>query len=235
MNWTLIRSFWLQRLRSPVRMILLAMVVTFAAGRTAMFPMGWQLGVNDAWTAAAILGFGMISQDVSSGAAQLILVRPVRRVEYLLSRCAAVLLGAMVVLALQLGIDVAIATARGMAPAASDVLPNALMAISWVVGVTAIIALLTSVARGLGDLGLYAMFLVSLGFFGFAGQVGRLEWAKWIATGLGWIVNVGLSTEDFADAGPAMWKGLLRLAITVVACLALGYAALRRRELTYSS
>jgi ABC-type transport system involved in multi-copper enzyme maturation permease subunit len=234
-NWTLIGSFWLQRSRSPVRMILLAMVVTFAAGRTAMLPMAWQLGVNDAWTVAAILGFGMISQDVSSGAAQLILVRPVRRVEYLLSRCMAVLLGAMMVLGLQLGIALVIATARGIAPLASDILANALMAMSWIVGVTAIIALLTSVARGLGDLGLYAMILAATGFFGFAGQVARLEWAKWIATALGWFVNVGISTEDFAAAGPEMWKGLLQLAITAVACFAMGYAALRRRELTYSN
>ena len=215
-------------------MVMLLMVVAFAVGRALLLPGLWPTVTGDAFFITAIIAFGMISQEVSSGAAQMILVRPVGRLEYVMSLYVATCVAALAVSLAELGMVATIANLRGLPTDGQLFLFSALEIVAKVVSTAAVVTLLSSMARGLADLGIYALIVVSDSLFNFLATFGHQVWAKWIKVGLGWLLTTGITSGQLRAGGSELGKAVARLAVTVVGCVALGHLAVRRRELTYS-
>lgn len=234
MNWGLARAFWMHRIRSRMRMGLILLAVVTGLLRVAMVPGTWPALPWDAVYITMLLGFGMISQDVSSGAAQMILVRPVTRFEYLFSRYIATCLGALAVVFVEATATVAIAGYRGAPLGGGYVLAAYLSVTSKVISFAAVVVLLSGMSRGLGDVASYAALLITTVFMNFLDTVARQPWAGRIQDVLEALVTPGFEIQQLIMGGATLWQPALQLVAIIVGCFALGYLLFRRRELTYS-
>ena len=234
MNVTLIVAFWRQRLASPIRAVILAlMVLVPPALISAIRGLGLsQLG--DAIPLAMVLAVGMIGQDVSSGVLQLIFARPVRRSEYVLSRWLAVSLGASLLSLVQIGFYVALAAARGMAPSADAVLQFALGRELQIFGVAATMALLSSLIGGVGDLAIYALLTIMGGVVGMIGQLRQSGVITWIGHEIGTLVSPKIEIAQIVAGSPS-WFAIATYASNLTLCLLLAILILNRKELSYAS
>jgi ABC-type transport system involved in multi-copper enzyme maturation permease subunit len=136
-------------------------VLSFASGRGGPAPL-----------AILLLAPGAISRDISSGAAQMILARPIRRSEYLLGRYLGivvayggfVLLSALLCFLLRpvftaaLGLPQAVAPAELMQVAAGEWLDGSLLA--------ATLLFFSTFLPGIGDLLAYLLLQIGLGIAG---------------------------------------------------------------------
>ena len=234
MNATLLFAFWRQRLASPIRVVILAlMVLVPPALISAIRGLGLaQLG--DAIPLAMVLAVGMIGQDVSSGVLQLIFARPVRRSEYVLSRWLAVSLGASLASLLQIGLYMALAAGRGAAPSADVVLQFALGRELQIFGVAATMALLSSLIGGVGDLAIYALLTISGGVVSMIGQLRQSSVITWIGHEIGTLVSPRLEIAQLVAGSPS-WFAIATYASNLTLCLLLAILILNRKELSYAS
>lgn len=234
MNVALLIAFWRQRLASPIRVVILAlMVLVPPALISAIRGLGLaQLG--DAVPLAMVLAVGMIGQDVSSGVLQLIFARPVRRSEYVLSRWLAVSLGASLLSLVQIGFYVALAAARGAAPSADAVLQFALGRELQIFGVAATMALLSSLIGGVGDLAIYALLTIMGGVVGMIGQLRQSGAITWIGHEIGTLVSPKIEIAQIVAGSPS-WFAIATYASNLTLCLLLAILILNRKELSYAS
>lgn len=234
MNVALLIAFWRQRLASPIRVVILAlMVLVPPALISAIRGLGLaQLG--DAVPLAMVLAVGMIGQDVSSGVLQLIFARPVRRSEYVLSRWLAVSLGASLLSLVQIGFYVALAAARGAAPSADAVLQFALGRELQIFGVAATMALLSSLIGGVGDLAIYALLTIMGGVVGMIGQLRQSGVITWIGHEIGTLVSPKIEIAQIVAGSPS-WFAIATYASNLTLCLLLAILILNRKELSYAS
>lgn len=235
MNAPLMIAFWRQRLTSPIRVALLGAITGFPL-LGIVFMRGAGLSVlGDSQGAVLVLGAGMIGQDVSNGVLQLLFARPVRRPDYVVSRWLGVAIAASAVALLQLAAAVALMAARGATPPAQEVLLFGAARVLQSFGLAAVLALLSSLIPGFGDLALY---LLSSMVFGVVQMVGRFK-------GWGWVDRLGaellaslqpsIDVARLIEASPLPWYPIVAYASTVTLCLALAIVAVNRRELSYAS
>ncbi len=234
MNMTLVQSFLRQRFSSPMRLGLLFLMTVFPLGGVAI--MGTLSVLSGlAGPIAMILAAGAIGQDLSSGTLQLLLVRPVTRPSYLLSRWYAVVLATTVILASVLALGSIAMVLRGSPP---DVRELALMlaeGIFTAAGQSAVIIMFSSLVGGLGDIGLWFACIVALQMLTLAAQFKQWASVVRILHELNDVLSPSLSLQWLMQGTPPSWFALASFASTVTLALAVGITRLNRREISYAA
>ena len=142
-----------QRLRSPVRMMLIAMTFGFPLLGSWFAPaLGFQ-GISNGFYFAVMLSAGLIGQDVSAGVLQLLFARPVRRWEYVFSRWFAFSLMAVALVAVQVAIGASFLALRGVPIGIDAVAMHTASQILAAVGGVSVFTLLSSLIGGLAYYG----------------------------------------------------------------------------------
>jgi len=234
-NVTLVTTFWRQRLTSAVRLAIVAMLTGVPLLAVAFMP-GAGLGVlGNAQGLVLTLGAGMIGQDVSSGVLQLLCARPVGRPDYVLSRWSAVGLAGVAISLVQLGLAVAVLGARGHAPSTQEIALFGAQRSFECLGLAAVLALLSSLIGGIGDLGLYLVANLGAGIVQMVGQVKHWRWMDTAGAELLASLTPTLDLPRLVASTPMPWSPIASYASTVVLCLALAILAVNRKELSYAS
>jgi hypothetical protein len=234
-NPTLVTTLWRQRLASPVRLALLAMLsgmpllaILFMPG-TGLAPLGGAQGLM------LTLGAGMIGQDVSSGVLHLLCARPVRRSEYVLSRWLGVALAGVALSALQLALACGLLAARDALPSPQSIVLFASGRLLECFGIAAVLACFSSLIGGLGDLAIYLLVNLGAGIVQMAGQVKRWPWVDRVGSELLGALVPTLDLPRLVAASPMPWYPIVAYASTVTLCLALAIVMVNRKELSYAS
>lgn len=234
MNPTLLLGFWRQRLASPIRLVILSLMVLLPPALASAIRGLGITTLGDGIPLAMVLAAGMIGQDVSSGVLQLIFARPVRRSEYVLSRWLAVAFGASVASLLQIGIYWALAAARGSSPTYEIVAQFAVGRELQIFGVAATMALLSSLIGGLGDLAIYALFSILGGIVVMVGQLRNSTALTWIGQEIGSLLSPRIEVAQIVAGSPS-WFALATYASNLTLCLLLAILILNKKELSYAS
>ena len=234
MNLTLVLATLRQRFTSPLRLL-----IVFFVGWIPMLPIlvvpdaGFNL-IPDCYFLVLALAAGLIGQDLASGTVQLVLARPVTRAQLVFSRWIAVAIATIGVVLLQVATAALIMAARGAGvpwrQAALFLADNALLAL----GTAAVMALLSALAPGLGDLGLLVLANLSAALLQGVGA-----WRRWgavvrAAEEVQHVLKPELHLGPLAYGSPP-WPDVVSYLSTVTLCLALAVVVLNRRELSYAS
>jgi ABC-type transport system involved in multi-copper enzyme maturation permease subunit len=234
-NATLLAAFLRQRFSSPMRLVLLGLF-----GWTPMLPLllspaaGFSM-LGDGYFIAIAIGAGMIGQEVASGTLPLMLTRPVTRSSFVISRWLGTALAAWLVMLAQALTAVALIAVRGAGvpwDGAGLFLANGALGVA---GAAAILALLSALVDGLGDLGVLLMVFVSVQVAGLAARVGGWGWLARAAQEIHGLVQPHLDVAPFLGPAPVSWFEVVSYLSTVTLCLALAIVVLNRRELSYAS
>jgi len=235
MNLTLVLATLRQRFTSPIRLVIMLLFGWMPMVPILMAPRTGFAALGDCYFLALALAAGMIGQDLSSGTLQLLLARPVTRAQYVFSRWGAVATGTFLLVVLQMSCAAFIMLVRGVPvpwdQAALHLGNSALLAL----GTAAVMALLSSLAAGLGDLGLLFTVFLSAQVLE---KVGMFKSWEWLVRGAGELLR-GLKPEldlaPFLHGGPIAWFAVVAYLSTVTLCLGLAVVVMNRRELSYAS
>jgi hypothetical protein len=234
MNRTLILAFLRQRLTSPMRLGLMVLMTVLPLGMVAIMGSLATLG-GIAGPLAFIFAAGAIGQDVSSGTLQLLLVRPVTRPEYLLNRWLASVVGALGLTLLMFALGALALMLRNEPPAAAELLRMTLEAASSAAGSAAVMIMLSTLAGGLGDVGLYFASFIGLQMLSGVAQFEHWSWLERAVVELQGALGPQLSFAWASQHIPVSWFAVASWASTVTLALAIGLARLNRRELSYAA
>ena len=235
MNLTLVLATLRQRFTSPIRLVIVLLFGWMPVLPVLVAPRIGFAALGDCYFLALTLAAGMIGQDLSSGTLQLLLARPVTRAQYVFSRWGAVAAGTLLITVLQTLVAALVMTLRG-APvpwggAALFLANGALLAL----GTAAIMALLSSLAAGLGDLGLLFLVFISAQVLE---KLGMFKSWDWLVRGAGELLRVLKPQLDVAPlfhGDPVAWFAVVSYLSTVTICLGLAVVVMNRRELSYAS
>jgi ABC-type transport system involved in multi-copper enzyme maturation permease subunit len=233
-NAALVKAFLRQRLSSPLRLMLILLVMAPGILMSAFTRSLGSLGDSGVWF-AFILAAGAIGQDVSSGVLQLTFARPVSRPSYVFSRwLAAGGFGAALALA-QIAIAAALVLARDGRPELGDTLTLILGNVLASLTMAAVIVMLSSLVNGLGDVALWFLTFVSL-------QMGTA-----LATAKNWtgvqrvigetmgLIHPQLHLGWLVGRGEPSWFELVSLFSTLALALAIAVRAVNAKELSYAT
>jgi ABC-type transport system involved in multi-copper enzyme maturation permease subunit len=234
-NLTLVLATLRQRFSSPIRVFIVLLLGWMPMLPVLLAPRVGFAALGDCYFIALALAAGMIGQDLSSGTLQLLLARPVTRAQYVFSRWGAVVAGTFLLVVLQTLCAAIIMLVRG-APvpwdqAALHLVNSALLAL----GTAAVMALLSSLSAGLGDLGLLLLVFVSAQVLE---KVGMLRSWEWLVRGAAEMLRVLKPELDLAPlfhGGPIAWLAVASYLSAVTLCLGLAVLVMNRRELSYAS
>lgn len=235
MNLTLVLATLRQRFTSPIRLVIVLLLGWMPMLPVLMAPGAGFATLGDCYFLALALAAGMIGQDLSSGTLQLLLARPVTRAQYVFSRWGAVATGTFLLVVLQTMCAALVMLVRG-APvpwdqAALHLGNSALLAL----GTAAVMALLSSLAAGLGDLGLLFLIFISAQLLNGMGRFKSWEWLVRGAGELSAALKPELDLAPFFHGGPVAWLAVVSYLSTVTLCLGLAVVVMNRRELSYAS
>jgi ABC-type transport system involved in multi-copper enzyme maturation permease subunit len=233
-NLTLVIGLLRQRLASPMRATILALMVLLPPALVSMIHGIGLSGLGDALPIAMLFAIGMIGQDVSSGVLQLVLARPVRRWEYVISRWLSASLGASLASLAQIGLAWVWMASRGNAPEPSAIGLLVAGRELQIFGVVAVMALLSTLVGGLGDLALYAVFSILGGIVVMVGQFSHSNVMQWAGHELSALLSPQIELAQIA-AGVVPWAQLATYASNVSLCLLLAVVVMNRKELSYAS
>jgi len=232
---TVARTLVVQRLTSPMRLVLAAALfgfgvlsVLFTGSLAALVaaPMG-----AFGYVAAA----GLIGQEVSSGVLTMTFARPIRRSDWVLGRWFGALALACGLVALQVLAATGAALVRhgdvGLQLIAFKLLEGGFAA----VGTCSVLLALSALVPGLGDLGL--MVLGSI--------LGATLSGAGMQTGRAWLARAGEELQRFLGAtidpsplfgqGTVSWFEIVSYLSTVSLCVVVAIWAVNRKELSYAS
>jgi ABC-type transport system involved in multi-copper enzyme maturation permease subunit len=224
-----------QRFTSPMRIVILITVMWMSMIPLILSPGSGFSILGDCYFLALTLAAGMIGQDVSTGTIQLVFARPVTRAQYVFSKWAAVTLGTWCVIALECVLAGVVMLARG-APipwggAALFLANNALLAL----GTAAVMALLSALVPGLGDLGLLFLAFLSAQVIGGIGSFRNWRLAMRAAEELQRSLKPEIELWSLAHGHPVPWSMVIAYFSTVTLCLAIAILLMNRKELSYAS
>ena len=234
MNRTLIVAFLRQRFTSPMRVGMMLFMTVFPLGASVLMGTLSHLG-GIAPLLALVLAAGAIGQDVSSGTLQLLLVRPVSRPSVLVHRWLAAVIGAVALTVIVIVLATLALTLRGMHPDALDVVRMLLEALCSAAGSAAVMVMLSTLAGGLGDVGLFALAAIFAQMLGGVAAFKHWDWLARASEELQGVISPQLSWEWMAHGTPPSWFAIASWASTVTLALAVGIARFNRRELSYAA
>ena len=235
MNLTLVLATLRQRFTSPIRLVIVLLFGWMPMLPLLIAPRAGFAVLGDGYFLALTLAAGMIGQDLSSGTLQLLLARPVTRAQYVFSRWGAVAAGTFLIMVLQALVAALIMALRGVpvpwVEAAQFLANGALLAL----GTAAVMALLSSLAAGIGDLGLLFLVFISAQVLE---KLGMFKSWDWLVRGAGELLRVLKPQLDVAPlfhGDPVAWFAVVSYLSTVTICLGLAVVVMNRRELSYAS
>ena len=235
MNLTLVLATLRQRFTSPIRLVIVLLFGWMPMLPLLIAPRAGFAVLGDGYFLALTLAAGMIGQDLSSGTLQLLLARPVTRAQYVFSRWGAVAAGTFLIAVLQALVAALIMALRGVpvpwVEAAQFLANGALLAL----GTAAVMALLSSLAAGIGDLGLLFLVFISAQVLE---KLGMFKSWDWLVRGAGELLRVLKPQLDVAPlfhGDPVAWFAVVSYLSTVTLCLGLAVVVMNRRELSYAS
>lgn len=233
MNPTLVTAFLRQRLTSPMRLGLLFLMTVFPLGGVAITG---QLSVlaGIAGPIAFILAAGAVGQDLSSGTLTLLFVRPVTRLEYILSRWSAATIGALGVCLFTYLLATLVMVLRGTPPQAAAMAQMVLDALTTTAGVSAVIVALSTCAGGLADVALFGAIVFMVQMFTLLAQLKQWDWLARACTEVQYLMWPELSFAWAFQHTPPSWFAIASWASTVALALALANLRMNRRELSYA-
>jgi ABC-type transport system involved in multi-copper enzyme maturation permease subunit len=235
MNATLVTAFLRQRLTSPIRLLLIGFQLVTSLGMVAVMR-----SLDSIEGQGLLFGFvlaaGAIGQEVASGVLTLTFARPITRTTYVLSRWfGAGALGAGIGLA-QLTLGLAIVVMRsGPAPAAGDLAALALETVTLAFTGAAVLVMLSSVANGLGDVGLWALGLFTASMLEGLGQIKNWPALVRAAQELEHVFFPRLRLGWLFGHGDVSWFTLVSVLSTLALSLALAVWIVNRKELSYAA
>ncbi len=233
MNPTLIAAFLRQRLTSPMRLGLIFLMTIFPIGGVAF--MGTLSVVSGiAGPIAFILAAGAIGQDLSSGTLTLLFVRPVTRLEYVLSRWIAATIGAFGICLFTYLIATMLMFLRGTPPEAAALVQLVLDTVTTTAGSAAIMIMLSSLGGGLADVGLWFGTLVTVQMLTVLGQFKQWPWLMRICAEVQHVLSPELSFAWVFQHMAPSWFAIATWFSTVTLALALANLRMNRRELSYA-
>jgi len=191
--------------------------VLLKAGNSLLLVMVW------------LVGLGLISREASSGSLQLVLLRPLSRPSYLLSKWAALASVGLGLLLLTHGVFLAYQGLGPLDPSTYAVLFGAQCL--QVAAVAAVVALFSSVPIAFGELGLLALFTVV--FLALKVMNFRLG-SELLSQSLDLAWRALLPGVAFDGGVGSLLSGAAFNAVVMVAALSGAMAVLRRREFTYA-
>jgi hypothetical protein len=234
-NPTVFRACVLQRLSSPARIGFAALPFLFPLAAAWFLRDLAALGQGTAPAFAWVFGAGVLGQEVSSGVLQLAFARPVRRWQYAVSRWLAVASVAFGVAMVQLALGVLIVALRGGAPAPAAVGALALDAATTCLGVTAVLLLFSSMAGGVGDLGLLMVVTVAGTIGQQVGMAAQRPWAARIGEEIVRFTGASVHLGPLLHGRAPSWFELASWLSTVTLSVAVACVLLDRRELSYAT
>lgn len=177
-----------------------------------------------------LFGLGLISRDISSGSIQLVLLRPLSRASYVLSKWAALAsFGVAVLLFMHAAYALHHSFSGQNAVELGLLLGAQLVQVAAVAGIIALFSVLPVRFGELGLLSVLGVVLVLLRLMNLRWRLDALDQA------LAFAWKVLLPGADAPDAPDnALWTGLGLNAAVAVASLAWAVALLRRREFSYA-
>jgi ABC-type transport system involved in multi-copper enzyme maturation permease subunit len=232
-NATLVSAFLRQRLTSPMRLGLIFLMTVFPLGGVALTGQ-LSLLAGIAGPVAFILAAGAVGLDLSSGTLTLLFVRPVTRLEYVLSRWLAATLGALGLCVLTYALATLILILRGAPPDGAALVQMVLDAAATTSGYAAIMVMLSTLAGGLGDVGLWVASMIAIQMFTILGQFKQWPWLLRACTEAQHVLSPELSFAWIFQHTPPSWFAIASWASTVTLALALANARMNRRELSYA-
>jgi hypothetical protein len=233
-NRTLVLGLIRQRLASPLRATIIGLVVVVPATIISALPGAGLAVLGDAIPIAMVFAVGMIGQDVSSGVLQLVLARPLKRWEYVISRWLGVAFGASAASLAQIGLAWAVMALRGFAPEPTAVALFAAGREIEIFGLAAAMALLSSLVGGFGDLALYVMLNIAGGALSLAGQIWRSAALQWVGEQLGAWITPRIDLVQIVSGTPS-WFTIATYASNVSLSLLVAVLIMNRKELSYAS
>jgi ABC-type transport system involved in multi-copper enzyme maturation permease subunit len=224
MNGTLVWACWRERFSRPLVIALLTVIALLG-----FVSSHFDKSLSDySGLFAMVLGAGLVGRDVSSGALALLFTRPIKRSEYLLSRWLAAALAASALGVMALLAQFLILRLRGVGVTGSELLFASAKAISGDFGLAATLVFLSTLVRGIGDIGLWLLgsLLAALCASFVNRRLGeellrlltpRLDWAR------------ALTSQ------PISWFEIASYASSVTLFLALALMMINRKEISYAS
>jgi ABC-type transport system involved in multi-copper enzyme maturation permease subunit len=233
-NITLIRAFWLERFTSPVRLLLvfmtlgLSLLITFFHTPVELPTWEWTMYFT------LILGAGIIGRDLSTGVLQLILARPVRRVEYVFSRWAALGTAALGLTLIGWIIALPFSVSGG-----NLTIPKVLVLLTehllTAYGLAAVITAFSALVAGFGDLALWLAGLMISFSIGAFGTFAKQSWARRLAGELIETLIPHFSIDRLSADGSFHYTPIIAWFSTVFLSLLLATVAMNRKELSYAT
>jgi hypothetical protein len=200
---------------------------------------GGEAGLEVGSLAVFILAAACVSKDASSGALQMILIRPIRRSEYLMGRFAGILAGYGVFLLISIGLALAASRALPLLGAAAPPLSFAALARATAVamlgaaGMAAPILMLSTVLPGYGDVLGYLLLTPLLSLPGVAAQVFDVPALGKVATILRENLLPSPDWSSVLAGQDSLGEPTARWVLALVGYLALGMFLFSRREFAY--
>jgi hypothetical protein len=235
-NRTLIESLWRERLTSVPRMALVLASMSLNMLNSLLTGAGPPDAASSALYLVIVLGAGIIGRDVTSGSLHLILVRPVRRSEYVLSRWVGLSLLVTTFALIQLGFTTMMAVTHGTVPPLNLLLLYFAEQLLLTLGASAILVFLSTLLGGNGDIVLLAAGLLGAGMATVIGTGAQVPWLVTVGTELGQLLvpHIDLSAMAAGESqDPSRY--LAYWVISVVVGLTMAISVIRRRDFSYAS
>ncbi len=232
MNRTLFSALLRQRLTSPMRMGIL-----FLAGSSSVLMSLVMRSLapieNLAWTLSLLFAAGAIGQDLSSGVMQLTFSRPLTRQSYVVSRWASVVAGAWGAHTL-----LVLLASTGMALRGVPIsqIPMGFVIVESGIAIAATCAVIvgfSSLVRGLGDLALYAAFMILPSIVAQLARAQGQFWLERLCEELGRTVHPELKLSFLVNGGAIPWSAIAGWSATIPLFLGLAITVMNRREISY--
>lgn len=232
MNPTLLTASLRQRFTSPIRLLLAALMglssVGFAVLMRTLAPFDSLAG-----TLALVFSAGAIGQDLASGVLQLTFSRPQTRQSYVLSRWAAAVIGAWGALTFFVLLAATGILLRGGALSAPQVLLLVLQSGLQIAATAAVIVGLSSLARGFGDLALFAASTLALLLGAQLARARGWSQAERVIEEVQRTLQPEIRLDFLLHGDPVPWAGLAAWAAAIPLFLGLAIAVMNRREISY--
>lgn len=235
-NRTLVESLWRERLTSIPRMALILAGLSLNLLNSVLTGAGPPDPGSSALFLVFILGAGIIGRDVSSGTLHLILVRPVSRSEYVLSRWIGLAALASFFALVQLAVISVIAMTRGTLPASSLLITYFAEQVVLIFGVSAVLVFLSTLVGSNGDVVLLAAGMLATGMATMIGTGAQVPWLVTLGTEMGQLLVphvdlTAISAGDYQDPP----RYVIYWFASVAVSLTLAITVITRRDFSYAT
>jgi hypothetical protein len=222
--WALVSAVWREKLAQPGLLVLFAFL---AIGPVGVAIMERELPDPTSFTStiALIMAAGSVGRDVSTGVLPLLFTRPLVRTTYLLAKWLGASIGATVLAAVSVGVQVLILARIGHSVPGAAIGAALFGCATTAFGTCAVLVTLSVLVNGYANVGLYIILSLVPSIPRIPQRLAQ-EWRHVIGPSLAW---------DSAAGSTMSWLEVVTYLSTVTLLLAAAALILNRKELSYAS